>query len=321
MKPSKVQNESTKNDTPIQDIPAACADEKAAVEFFEKQRWGDTPSCPECGSMSVYQMKDSKTGERQSNFRWRCHDCHKQYTVRVGTVLEDSRIPIRHWAYAFYRASTSKKGVSALEIHRQTGLSYKSSLFLLNRIRFAMDEQDIEPLGGIVEIDEAFVGGVGRHPTKDAAEKARRKANKVPVLGMLERGGRVRPMVVADVTGDTLKSAIRANVLKSARIMTDDWTGYRGLANEFASHESTKHVYKEYVRGEVHSNGIEGFFGMMRRGLNGIYHSVSKKHLHRYLSEFEFRHNYRELSDGQRLVKAIKSANHKRITYRQILDS
>lgn len=158
----KVQNESTKGDPVIIELPAACADEKLAVEFMEKQRWGDKPYCPRCGDHDVYQMRDSKTGERQANFRRRCHGCKEQFTVRIGTVFEDSRAELRHWCFAFWRAATSKKGVSALEIHRQTGLAYKTCLFMLHRIRHAMDEQDIEPLSGIVEVDEAFIGGKPR---------------------------------------------------------------------------------------------------------------------------------------------------------------
>ena len=317
-KESLVQNESTKDDAPIQDVPLACADEKAAVEFFEKQRWGDTPCCPHCGSLSVYQMK-ATTGERQANFRWRCHDCKQQYTVRVGTVFEDSRIPMRHWALGFFRASTSKKGVSALEIHRQTGLSYKSALFMLHRIRLAMDAQDIEPLNGIVEVDEVFIGG---KPRRIQGTRQTIKKDKAIVVGLKERGGRVRPKVVADVTAKTLKSVIEGNVKHGSRIMTDDWSGYRGLTKAGWNHESVTHSSPtfEYARGDVTTNSIEGFFGMLKRGLHGIYHSVSKKHLHRYLSEFEFRHDNGQLSDGQRMVKAIRSANNKHITYRQLVD-
>lgn len=322
-----VQNISTKQDMPIPEVPLACADEKAAVEFMEKQRWGDHPCCPECGSVSVYQMKDSKTGERQKNFRWRCHDCKKQYSVRVGTVFEDSRIPLRHWCYGFYRASTSKKGVSALEIKRQTGLAYKSALFMLNRIRFAMDAGDVEPLDGIVEVDETFVGGKPRRKNKQAKianrgeHQAKQMKRKQPVLGMLQRNGKIRPKVIADVSSKTLKAEITKHIHPSATIMTDDWTGYRFLGREGWKHDSVNHSRYEYARGDVTTNRIEGFFSVLKRGLNGIYHSVSKKHLHRYLSEFEFRYNHKELTDGQRMVKAIQSANNKRITYQQILDA
>ena len=157
-----VQNQSTKDGPIIAALPAACSDEKAAVEFMERQRWGDQPACPHCGDLAVYQMKDSKTGERQANYRWRCHGCKGQFTVRVGTVFEDSRIPMQHWCFGFWRASTSKKGVSALEIHRQTGISYKSCLFMLHRIRFAMSETNPSPLTGTVESDEVFIGGAPR---------------------------------------------------------------------------------------------------------------------------------------------------------------
>jgi transposase-like protein len=206
--------------------------------------------------------------------------------------------------------------VSALEVHRQTGLSYKTCLFMLHRVRHAMDEQDIEPLNGTVEVDEVFIGGKPRriHKTYQTI-----KRQKTTVVGMLERNGRVRPKVVADVTAKTLKGVIAENVQPGSRIMTDEWSGYRGLKHEGWNHERVNHGLYEYVRGDVTTNGIEGFFGMLKRGLNGIYHSVSRKHLHRYLSEFEFRYNNSELSDGQRTVAAIKAAQGKRLTYAQQL--
>lgn len=316
----KVQNESTKNDPVITELPIACADEKAAVEFMEEQRWSGKAYCPRCGDFDVYQMKDSKTGERQADFRWRCRGCKEQFTVRIGTVFEDSRAPLKHWCFAFWRAATSKKGVSALEIHRQTGLSYKTCLFMLHRVRCAMDEADIEPLGGIVEIDETFIGGKPRRPN-NVAKVGRPKggpyAKKQPVMGMLERGGKVRPKVIADVKASTLREVINQNVEKSARIMTDSWVGYEHLSREGWKHETVNHTRHEYARGDVTTNRIEGFFGILKRGLNGIYHAVSKKHLHRYLSEFEFRYNNSELTDGQRVIAAIKAAQGKRLTYAQ----
>src|SRR5947209_9943011 len=143
----------------IDEIPLACSNELAAVEFLEKQRWGDTPCCVHCGSVDVYKMTDAKTGERNKRFLWRCHDCKQQYTVRLGTVYEESRLDLRHWCYAFWRASTSKKGVAALEIQRHCQISYKSALFLMNRIRFAMaPDPDAPKLKGIVELDEVYVG-------------------------------------------------------------------------------------------------------------------------------------------------------------------
>ena len=143
----------------IEEIPLACCDETAAVEFLEKQRWGSAPACMKCGSVDVYKMTDSKTGERNRRYLWRCHDCKEQYTVRIGTVYEESRIELRHWCYAFWRASTSKKGVSALEIKRHCQISYRSALFLMTRIRFAMAPAlDAPKLTGTVELDEVYVG-------------------------------------------------------------------------------------------------------------------------------------------------------------------
>jgi transposase-like protein len=184
----KVQNESTKGDPVITELPSACADEKLAVEFMEKQRWGDRPACPHCGSENVYQMMDSKDPtKRQANFRWRCREkqCHQQFTVRIGTVFEDSRAELRHWCFAFWRAATSKKGVSALEIHRQTGLAYKTCLFMLHRIRHAMDEQDVEPLSGIVEVDETYIGGKPRRYQGSRKSRATAKCGQRSSLTLL----------------------------------------------------------------------------------------------------------------------------------------
>lgn len=312
----KVQNRSTKNDPIITALPKACSDEKAAVEFIEQQRWSGHPACPRCGDMSVYQMRDSKTGERQKNYRWRCNGCKQQFTVRIGTVFEDSRIPLRHWCFAFWRAATSKKGVSALEIHRQTGLSYKSCLFLLHRIRFAMAPSTTGPLTGTVEADETYVGGKPRRKNLGRGDNA--ISEKQTVLAMLERGGRVRPRHIADVTGETLAAALYENVHESARLITDEFRGYKGVGLYFdGGHETVNHRRYEYVRGDVTTNTVESFFAIFKRGLNGIYHAVSKEHLHRYLCEYEFRHNYRFLEDGERTALAIQGAEGKRLTYRE----
>lgn len=320
MNRGKVQNRSTKNDKVIQDLPRACAEEAAAVEFMEEQRWGARPSCPRCGSLDVYKMTQAGSDVRQANFRWFCRDCKSvkakpQFTVRTGTVFEDSKIPLRHWCFAFWRASTSKKGVSALEIHRQTGLSYKSCLFMLHRIRFAMAPVDGNALTGIVECDETYIGG---KPRRNADGSTGERRAKSAVLGMVERNGRIRPMVVADVTAETLQGAILANVDRRARIMTDEHVSYTGIGKHFdGGHETVKHSAYEYARGDVTTNTIEGFFSILKRGLHGIYHNVSKEHLHRYLAEYEFRYNNRELEDGQRTAAAIKAAQGKRLMYRE----
>src|SRR5271169_3951328 len=191
----------------IEKIPAACSDELTAVEFIEGLRWGKTPACVHCGSVSVYKMLDSKTGQRNQRFLWRCKDCGKQYTVRIGTVYEESRIELRHWCYAFWRAATSKKGVAALEIMRHCQISYKSALFLMTRIRFAMaPAADAPKLKGTVELDEVYVGP--RKPRYKGVSGPGRSTLKTPVFCAVERGGQLRRRVVADVTAATLRQAI-----------------------------------------------------------------------------------------------------------------
>ena len=315
MKERKVQNRSTKDDLITKEIPMACADEKSAVEFMEKQRWGNKPVCPCCGGLSVYQMLDSSQTKRQANFRWRCNSCKTQYTVRTGTVFEDSRIPIRHWCFAFWRAATSKKGVSALEIHRQTGVSYKSALFMLHRIRFAMSDSVDSKLNGDVEVDETYVGGKPRYKGQS---KRGRGTNKQAVMALVEHKGNVKTKVIADVTGNTFKQVIKDNVCSQARIITDECPSYNGIGvNYQGGHHSVCYSAKEYVRGDIHSNTVESFFAIVKRGLNGIYHAVSKEHLHRYLSEFEFRYNNRKLEDGERVLAAIKASEGKKLFYKK----
>ncbi len=308
-------------------IPAACADELKAVEFFEAQRWGDSPACPRCGDTDVAKMKD-KDGARNKRFLWRCHGCKGQYTVRVGTVLEDSRVPLRHWAYAFWAACSGKKGVSALQIQRQTGLTYRSALFLMHRIRFAMApanerEPKLGTEGGIVEFDETYVGGRPRRISIRPDGTPRRgpgydfRNRKTPVVAGVERGGRVKARVVSNVTRETLQRYVREMVDTSAHLMTDERWAYRHVGAAYASHQHVHHSSGEYVRGEVTTNRIEGFWAGLKRQIGGTHHSVSKKHLHRYIAESEFKYNTREMTDGERVARAIRGADGARFTYRQ----
>ena len=300
----------------VEQIPAACADELTAVEFFEFQRWGANPCCVKCGSVDVYKMADAKTGERNKRFLWRCRDCKEQYTVRIGTVYEESRIPLKHWAYAFWRACTSKKGVSALEIQRHCQISYKSALFLMNRIRFAMapDLPAATPLTGIVEVDETYVGGKPRNKFLD--NRATKRERKTIVFGAVERGGGIRRKVIADVTGKTLKDEIKKVVDPRSRIMTDEFVSYKGIGQSFeGGHSRIRHKLGQYAKGDIHTNTIESSFALVKRGIIGVYHNVSKEYLHRYLWQFDFMWNARKLNDGERTALAVKSAEGKRLTY------
>ena len=293
-------------------LPLACSDETAAVEFMERMRWGDSPACPRCGDMDVYQMRD-KAGGRNQRFLWRCKGCKRQFTVRIGTVFEDSRIPLRHWCYAFWKACASKKGISALQIKRETGLCYKSALFLMHRIRWAMAEPegyDDTKLQGTVEVDEVWIGGKPRR----YGDKP--YAKKTPVMAMVERGGRVRAMPIGRVTARNLDREMRLHISRSARIMTDDLPAYRRIARRFqGGHYTVRHSNYEYVRGDVSTNTVESFFSLLKRGVYGTFHSVTKRHLHRYVSEFQFRYNTRKLEDGERTRLAIRNADGKRLMY------
>lgn len=312
----------------VRELPLACADERSAIEFFEKQRWADCPCCPKCGDTDVYQMKN-RDGERQKNCRWRCRGCGEQYTWRTGTVMEDSRIPAHNWAYGFWRAATSKKGVSALEIKRHTGLSYKSALFLMHRIRFAMaPTQDGPKLDGTVEADETYVGGKPRYKGPANAKAARdqgktsnmktwRKKKSVVFGAVCRESGQVRARVIADVKSHNLKAACNELIEKSSRLITDEAMQYRTIGREYASHDAVHHGTREYVRGDITTNTIESFWSLIKRGVYGTYHNVSKTHLQRYVDEFEFRYNHRKLEDGQRTVAAIAGAEGKRLMYRE----
>jgi transposase-like protein len=267
--------------------------------------------------VDVYQMKDAATGERNKRFLWRCRDCKEQYTVRIGTVYEESRLPMKHWAYAFWRGATSKKGVSALEIKRHCQISYKSALFLMNRIRFAMSPDPNEPkLNGIVECDETYVGGKPRKGDGKTHKKGR-GTSKTPVFAAVARDGKIRRRVVANVTGETLRAAIREDVHPESYIITDEHLGYRGIGEHFVGgHHTVRHSAGEYARGPYHTNTAESSFALVKRGIVGVYHNVSKEYLHRYIWQFDFMWNGRKLNDGERTVLAIRSAEGKRMMYR-----
>lgn len=322
MKKAERKHQLSKSEV-IENIPLACSSELAAVEFLENLRWGQTPACVRCGSVDVYKMESFKAvdGEiqrvRNTRYLWRCRDCKEQYTVRIGTVYEESRIELRHWCYAFWRAATAKKGVAALELKRHCQISYKSALFMMNRIRFAMspDVPSAPPLQGTVEVDETYVGG---KPRIKNTGKFGRGTSKTPVFAAVERNGQIRRRVVANVTGETLKAEIRRMVHPSARIISDEFTAYWGIGKEFAGgHDHVSHSRKEYARGDVHTNTAESSFALVKRGIMGVYHNVSREHLHRYIDQYDFLWNTRKMNDGERTVFAIQSAEGKRLMYKQ----
>lgn len=309
----------------VEELPAACATEAAGVAFFERKRWGDCPCCPACGDVDVYQMKDRKSGERNKDFRWRCRGCGKLYSVRTGMVFEESLIPMHKWARALWEASTCKNGVSALELSRKLQVSYKTALFMLNRLRFAMAQDPSNPpkLTGTVEADETYVGGKPRYPYRvnGVVKKGRNPDKpKTPVFAVVQRGGEVRARVMANVTAENVKDALLEAVEPSADLMTDDHNVYKRVGQPFNSHNSVNHSAKEYVNAanpDIHSNTIEGFFSRLKRKLNGTHHAVSKAHLHRYVAETAFIYNTRGMNDGERINDLVRKSDGKRLQYKQ----
>jgi transposase-like protein len=311
-------------------LPLACTVESAAVAFFEEQRWGDSPACPRCGDTDVRMMLSKDGTTRNTRFLWKCAGCKQQFTVKIGTIMEDSPIPLRHWAYAFYEACKSKKGVSAKEIERQCNVTYKTALFMMHRIRWAMapaneNEPQLGGEGKTVEFDETYVGGKPRGLPNYMLGTDRRKRGprpdfkdrKTPVVAGVERGGRVKAKVVSDVTPVTLGTHLRAMVHPASILNTDERPGYRVVGREFAAHPTVKHNRGQWADGDTYTNTVEGFFSLLKRQILGTHHSVSKKHLHRYVSEAEFKYNTRTEDDGERTRRAIRGGDGKRLTYKQ----
>jgi transposase-like protein len=290
-------------------------DEATAYNHLESQLWPEGPTCPHCGNADAkritrFEGKATRMGVHK------CNECRKQFTVKVGTVFESAHIPLHKMLQAVYLLSCSKKGCSAHQMHRILQITYKSAWFLCHRIREAMRDGKLAPMGGpgsIVEADETFIG-------KIEGEKKRRGgyAHKMKVLSLVERGGDVRSMVLDTLSQPVLRHVILENVRRESRLMTDSATYYR-LGVGLEKHEMVNHEANEYVRGDVHTNTLEGYFSVFKRGMKGVYQHCKEKHLHRYLAEFDFRYNAREalgVNDEMRAGRALKGISGKRLTYR-----
>ena len=280
--------------------------ENNARAYLEQLRWPDGPICPHCSATKIYRLKVKGTKREVL----KCAKCRKQFSVTVGTIFEDSHIPLTTWLHAMQIMCSSKKGFSAHQLHRMLGLTYKSAWFMAHRIRHAM-AQPIFPdkLGGIVEVDETYIG------SKNDQDESKSRAHLTTVVSLVERNGRVRSLIMPKVTANNLKDMIRSHVEPSAKLMTDSFNLYKGLNKEFASHDTVNHYRKEWVRGEAYTNTVEGYFSLLKRGLAGTYHHVSKHHLHRYLAEFDFRYSARKEDDAMRSMLAVKGTEGKRLQY------
>ena len=286
--------------------------EDKARELLEKIRWAHGVACPHCGGLEPYKLTPKPGSKRPvRNGVYKCKECRKQFTVTVGTIFEGSHIKLNKWLMAIYLMCSSKKGMSAHQLHRLIGVTYKTAWFMSHRIRFAMTQSPLkEKLKGIVEADETYIGG------KAKGIRGRGAKNKTAVVSLVERNGRIESNPVDRVTSNNLKKLLREYVDKTATIMTDEFRAYWGLKKEFKDHKVVSHGKGEYVRGECYTNTVEGYFSLLKRGIIGSYHHVSKQHLEKYIKEFDFRYNFRNFPDSERTVFAIQGFEGKRLFYR-----
>lgn len=287
-------------------------DEDAARAHIEALRWAGEPTCPHCGSVRVRRM----AGKTQAGM-FLCNDCRDKFTVRTGSVMERSHVPLHKWLLATHLMAASKKGISAKQMERMLGVTYKTAWFLCHRIREAMDGAAPQgPLGGpdaVVEADETYVGG----KAKNRATRA--PAPKKAVVALVERNGKARSFHVANVTAKDVRALVVTNVDRASHLMTDESPVYTRMGREFNGHSVVNHSAKEYVTtgGFKHSNTAENFFSIFKRGVIGTYHHMSEAHLGRYCAEFDLRYNTRELTDGERAAAILKGGEGRRLTYRR----
>ena len=303
-------------------------DEAAAFAYLESMVWANGVTCPHCGTVGgrVYKLEGVRSKPSKKNPEGvvrhglkKCGECRKQFTAKVGTVFEDAKLPLHKMLQAVHLMMSSKKGISSHQLSRILEVQYNSAWFLSHRIREAMRDGELSAFGiggGIVEVDETFIGRVKGAPVKRAFH------HKMKVLALVDRdSGKARTMVVDNVTAATLMPIVIANVAKEATIMTDEHKAYTRVADHFAGHGTTTHSagqYVDYADTTIHSNTVEGYFSIFKRGMKGIYQHCGEQHLHRYLAEFEFRYNYRVRNgydDGARTNEAIKGIVGKRLTY------
>jgi transposase-like protein len=288
--------------------------ETSAREHLERIRWGDTPFCPHCGSVDCTRL----VGKKHRSGLVQCNDCRQQFTVTVGTVFERSKVPLHKWLLVNHLMVASKKGISAHQIHRMIGVTYKTAWFMCHRIRAAMDQKD-GPLGGepskIIEADETFIGGrKGNRLNKKVAPK------KI-MFTLVERGGHARSFHVASVHANVLRPILFQNADRLSSLVTDENRSYQTAGEGYWQHKTVTHGTLEYGRkdkdGYWHTNTVESFFSIFKRGIIGVYHHVSQAHLSRYAAEFDFRYNTRTDTDAERADQSLRGIYGKRLTYRR----
>jgi transposase-like protein len=293
-------------------------DEDSARKHLESIRWAKGRYCPHCGEA---ERTSAMEGESHRAGLYYCLSCKKQFSVTVGSVMERSHIPLCKWVLAFHLMSASKKGISAHQLHRMLGITYKSAWFMAHRIREAMIDTDPSPLGGYktpVEVDETFIGNPGDVFTNDKGwSKKRGTGDKLKIVTLVERGGRARSVKVDVLTSASVGKIIKENIAEKATLMTDEAAHYKKIGKEVYRHKSVNHGAGEYAREHITTNPVEGYFSIFKRGMIGTYQHCGEQHLQRYLHEFDFRYSNRAITDSERSNLAVKGAEGKRLTYHQ----
>ncbi|MEZ5933325.1 MAG: IS1595 family transposase [Alphaproteobacteria bacterium] len=300
--------------------------EPAAYRYVEAMLWPNGPVCPHCGGtekIGKLKGKSTRMGVHK------CYDCKKPFTVKIGTIFEKSHVAMHLWLQAIYLMASSKKGVSSNQLHRTLGVTLKTAWFMSHRIREAMRTGALEPLGGngkVVEADETYYG---KREVQAVSEQRKGRpyistkpgkgiSNKNPILALVERGGNVRSFHIRQANKDNVQELVRANIDRESTLYTDESRLYSGIDSHVAEHDTVHHASGEYVRGDVHSNTVESYFSVFKRGMRGVYQHCKEKHLHRYLAEFDFRHNHRVavgVGDLERAESMLLNVKGKRLTY------
>ncbi len=291
--------------------------EDKAREYLENIRWANGIYCPHCSSVAKhYELKGKSTRPGL----YKCKDCRKQFTVTVGTLFERSKIKLHKWLMATYLLCSSKKGISTHQLHRTLGVTYKTAWFMTHRIREAMKDpvfkSKLGSNGGTVEVDETFWGNSQRTKGKIGGGWA----HKEKIFSLVERGGEVRSFHVTRVNSTTLQPIMKEQIAAESHVMTDEFNSYKGVGEHFASHDTVCHRKGEYTRGQIHSNTIENYFSILKRGLTGVYQHVGSNHLKRYIGEFDFRYSNRDKTDLERTQIALKGISGKRLMYRTVVN-